>query len=117
MVSRQLIEKCYEEAMRSGSAVPVVDSKDSVRLMHADGNGNEVVDRSRIKFLQTPQTFSSSLILAAYNKPYDIKFTDEATVVEDFGVKPNLIEGEDFNIKITTPLDMIFAEGIMDSRS
>jgi len=117
LVSKRLIRKCFEEAMRMGSAIPVINSSDSVRLMHANGNGNEVIDRSRVKLIQTPQTFSSNLILSAFQRPYDSKFTDEATVVEAFGVTPNLIEGEDFNIKITTPLDMIIAEGLMDDHS
>jgi 2-C-methyl-D-erythritol 4-phosphate cytidylyltransferase len=116
LVSEQLIKNCYEETVRKGSAIPVIDSRDSVRLMNEKDSGNEAVDRSRIKFLQTPQTFSSHLIVPAYGRPYNKKFTDESMVVEDFGVTPNLIAGEEFNIKITTPLDMIIAEKLMDAR-
>jgi 2-C-methyl-D-erythritol 4-phosphate cytidylyltransferase len=117
LISQQLIRDCYEETMRKGCAIPVVNSKDSVRLMNVHDNGNEPLDRSRIKFLQTPQTFFSHLIVPAYNRPFNKKFTDEATVLEDFGVAPNLIAGEDFNIKITTPIDMIIAESLMEGRS
>ena len=81
-----------------GSAIPVVDCKDSVRLIK--GDDNEAIERTRIKLVQTPQTFHSKILLPAYKIDYKDKFTDEATVVEAFGLKVNLIEGEDGNVKL-----------------
>lgn len=68
------------------------------------------VDRSRVKLVQTPQTFLSSVLLPAFAQPYRESFTDEASVVEANGGKIHLIDGEGANIKITTPIDLVIAE-------
>lgn len=112
LLTTHLIHRCYEAALEFGSAIPVIDSKDSVRLVTEDGN--EPLDRSKIKLVQTPQTFHSKIILPAYKIDYKDKFTDEATVAEAFGLKVHLIEGEEGNIKITRPVDLTVAEGMIN---
>jgi 2-C-methyl-D-erythritol 4-phosphate cytidylyltransferase len=111
LVSVELIKRCYEAAMETGSAIPVVDSKDSVRIVTEDGN--EALERSNIKLVQTPQTFHSKILLPAYQIDYKDKFTDEATVVEAFGLKVQLVEGEENNFKITRPVDLMMAEHLL----
>lgn len=111
LLSRALVHRCYEKALRDGSAIPVIDSKDSVRLVTAEGN--EAIDRSRVKLVQTPQTFLSGILLAAFKTEYLESFTDEATVVEASGCKVHLVEGEVNNIKITTPVDLGIAEKLL----
>ena len=111
LVSTDLIKRCYEAAIDFGSAIPVVDCKDSVRLIK--GDDNEAIERTRIKMVQTPQTFHSKILLPAYKIDYKDKFTDEATVVEAFGLKVNLIEGEEGNVKITNPMDIIITEQVL----
>jgi 2-C-methyl-D-erythritol 4-phosphate cytidylyltransferase len=112
-ISKELIHRCYEGAMETGSAVPVVDSKDSVRLINEEGN--ESLERKNIKLVQTPQTFHSKILLPAFNIDYKDKFTDEAAVVEAFGLKINLVEGDEQNIKITNKIDLIIADNLMES--
>jgi 2-C-methyl-D-erythritol 4-phosphate cytidylyltransferase len=114
LISTDLIERCYEAAMELGSAIPVINSKDSLRVITEEGN--EPIDRSTIKLVQTPQTFHSKILLPAFTIDYKDKFTDEATVVEAFGLKVNLIPGEEHNIKITMPVDLVFAENIIAER-
>lgn len=111
LVSRELIHRCYTTAMEHGSAIPVVDSKDSVRLITPEGN--EAVDRNRVKLVQTPQTFRSSLLIPAYKTVYRESFTDEASVVEAAGHRIHLVEGEADNIKITVPGDLVVAERVL----
>ncbi len=111
LLTKQLIQTCYNEALEFGSAIPVIDSKDSVRLITEEDN--EAIERSRIKLVQTPQTFHSKILLPAFEIDYKDKFTDEATVVEAFGLKVHLVEGESSNIKITEPIDLIIAENLM----
>lgn len=111
LVSVELIKRCYETAIDTGSAIPVVDSKDSVRIITEDGN--EALERSNIKLVQTPQTFHSKILLPAYHIDYKDKFTDEATVVEAFGLKVQLVAGEENNIKITRPADLVIAEQLL----
>ena len=111
LLSQSLIHKCFDAAMAFGSAIPVIDSKDSVRMLSLEGN--EALERTNIKLVQTPQTFHSKILLPAFKIDYKDKFTDEASVVEAFGLKVHLIEGEENNIKITRPIDMIVAEELL----
>jgi 2-C-methyl-D-erythritol 4-phosphate cytidylyltransferase len=111
LLTKALVHRCYEHASRLGSAIPVIDSKDSVRLMTPEGNA--AVDRSRVKLVQTPQTFLSSVLLPAFAAEYKEVFTDEATVVEAAGHAVHLVEGEVNNIKITLPVDLVMAEGLL----
>ena len=111
LVTKEMIERCYKQATKLGSAIPVVTSKDSVRLLSEEGH--IALDRNNVMLVQTPQTFHSKILLNAFKIDYKDKFTDEATVVEAFGIKVNLIEGEENNIKITTPDDMFIAEQII----
>ncbi len=111
LLTKKLIKRCYEAALEFGSAIPVVECKDSIRLIK--GDDNEAFDRNRVKLVQTPQTFHSKILLPAFKIDYKDKFTDEATVVEAFGLKVNLVEGEADNIKITRPIDLIIAENLI----
>ena len=111
LLTKDLIKRCYSTAKKSGSAIPVITSKDSVRIVN--GEAHIAVDRNTVKLVQTPQTFHSKILLTAFKIDYKDKYTDEAMVVEAFGIKVNLIEGEENNIKITTPGDMFVAEQII----
>lgn len=111
LLSADLIHRCYAQALESGSAIPAIPSKDSVRLKK--GEINESVDRKSVMLIQTPQTFHSKILLPAFQIDDKDKFTDEATVVEAFGLKVFLVEGEEMNIKITTPLDLVLAEQVI----
>ncbi len=120
LLTEDLVRRCYAEAVRSGSAIPVVDCRDSVRLMIGEGDeilgGSQTMVRSKVKLVQTPQTFLSTVILPAYEREYQEQFTDEATVVEAGGRNVQLIQGEDNNIKITMPVDLAVAERVMAVR-
>lgn len=112
LLSVSLIHTCYESALEFGVAIPVIDSKDSIRYVTA--HSNEALERRNIKLVQTPQVFLSTIILPAYTIDYKDKFTDEASVVEAFGMKVHLVEGEENNIKITRPLDLLLAEKLLE---
>ena len=114
LLTKELVQRCYEAAIESGSAIPVIDCKDSVRIIK--GELNEAIDRTRVKLVQTPQTFHSKILLPAFKIDYKDKFTDEATVVEAFGLNVNLVEGEENNIKITKPADLIVAAQLLTEK-
>lgn len=114
LLTPELIRRCYDQALESGTAVPAIACKDSVRLLHDEGN--EAVERSRVRLVQTPQTFHSKILLPAFQIDYKDKFTDEATVVEAYGIKISLVEGEENNIKITHPADLAIAERVLEER-
>ena len=111
LVTGDLIRKCYEIALAEGNAIPALECGDSVRLL--TNSGNKIVDRNKVKLIQTPQTFHSKILLPAYKIDYKDKYTDEASVVEAFGLAINLIEGQRNNIKITTLLDLRLAEMLL----
>ncbi|MEO8765369.1 MAG: 2-C-methyl-D-erythritol 4-phosphate cytidylyltransferase [Ginsengibacter sp.] len=111
LLTPALIKRCYEGAVENGNAIPVVECTDSVRLI--TGSGNEILDRNTLRLVQTPQTFHSKILLPAFKIDYKEIFTDEASVVEAFGLTVHLIEGEINNIKITTTADLRLAESLL----
>lgn len=113
LVTTELIHRCYENALETGSAVPAVRVRESVRLLNEEENTNEVMDRSRVVLVQTPQTFHSRILLPAFEIDYKERFTDEATVVEAFGLKVSLVPGDETNIKITRPVDLLIARQLL----
>ncbi len=114
LLSSNLINRCYDSVLEFGTAIPVIDCKDSVRVINE--NGNETVERSTIKLVQTPQAFHSKILLPSFfGIDYKDKFTDEASVVEAFGLKVVLVDGEEENIKITKAADLLIAEAILNS--
>ena len=111
LLSKELIHRCYTRAVETGTAIPAIVSKDSIRLLTEEGN--EAYDRNRVMLIQTPQTFHSKILLSAFQIDYKDKFTDEATVVEAYGMKVSLVEREENNIKITRPVDLLIAEKLI----
>jgi 2-C-methyl-D-erythritol 4-phosphate cytidylyltransferase len=111
LLTSDLVKKCYEAAVEKGTAIPVVECTDSVRLI--TGSGNKMLNRSKLRLVQTPQAFHSKILLPAFKIEYKDTFTDEASVVEAFGISVNLIEGEVNNIKITTPGDLLLAGSLL----
>ncbi|MCH5717144.1 2-C-methyl-D-erythritol 4-phosphate cytidylyltransferase [Niabella hibiscisoli] len=110
-----LIHRCYETALEMGTAIPVVKSSDSLRMINEDGM-NEAVDREKIVMVQTPQVFHSKILIPAFNIDYKDWFTDEASVVEAFGMMVTLVEGEKQNLKITHPVDLAIAGQVLAER-
>lgn len=115
LVTKELILRCYEQAVKKGSAVPGVVATDSIRILTEEGS--IVADRSQVRIMQTPQTFLSEVLIPAFNTVYDDTFTDEATVVEAAGKEIFLIDGEYENIKMTRPTDLMVAEKILAARN
>jgi len=112
LLSPSLIHLCFEETLRFGSAIPCIDSKDSVRIINE--SGHKAIKRTEVKLMQTPQTFLSDFLLPAYQNAYQDSFTDDASVVESAHHPIHLVEGEEDNFKITTPLDLSIAEELLD---
>ena len=111
LVSVELIARCFAAAEEYGSAIPVVPISSSVR--EVTGGTSRPLDRSALRAVQTPQCFRIALLRKAFELPYDAAFTDEATLVERIGVSVQVVDGEDANTKITTPLDLRVAEMLL----
>ncbi len=115
LVTDSTIDFCYREAREKGSAIPVVEIFDSIRVMLEDDS--HVVDRKRYRAVQTPQCFDGVILKKAYNQDYRESFTDSASVVEATGAKVFLVQGNRDNIKLTTRTDMAVAAAILIDRS
>lgn len=111
-VSAGTIRRCYDEAARCGAVVPVVPVVETIRRLREDGT-SLTVPRDEYKLVQTPQTFRISLLKEAYRQTYTPFFTDDASVTEAMGVPVRLVEGNRENIKITTPADIRFVNGLL----
>lgn len=108
LISNDLITRAFREAEDKRTAVAAVPSRDSIRQVQ--DNSSKALDRKTIYIIQTPQVFWSDDLKDAYKQPYSDLFTDDASVIEKTGIKINLIEGENSNLKITYPEDLRIAE-------
>jgi 2-C-methyl-D-erythritol 4-phosphate cytidylyltransferase len=115
LLTPDLIQRCYQQAVEKGSAIPAVSSTDTIRII--EGTKHHVVDRANVMMIQTPQTFNAAILKKAFEQAYQPSFTDEANVLEASGKEVYLIEGEHENIKITRPLDLAIAEYILAKRA
>lgn len=111
-ITPDLISRCFDTAEKLGNAIPAIEIVESVREI--SDTSNKTIDRSKLRAIQTPQTFKTEIIKLAFEKANHNKFTDDASVLENIGEKINLIEGEKNNIKITTLQDLNFANYILN---
>ncbi len=111
LVSAQTICCAFERAAEKGNAIPAVSIHDSIREVNEEGN--KMLNREKLRIIQTPQCFRSTLIKDAFSQNYSPLFTDDASVAEEWGMKINLVEGNSENIKITTPQDLIIATALL----
>ena len=113
LITKKLIIRTALAVEDNDAVVPVVDVVDSYRRV--TDSGSEIVPRSTLRIVQTPQTFKASVLRSAYDQEFDTTFTDDASVVERMGVAITLVDGERTNLKLTTPEDMEWAEWLLQS--
>lgn len=116
LVTEKIIVEGWRAGKLAGAGIPAVRIADSLRKILYDGD-SRVVDRSRFRAIQTPQVFQSSLIISAYEKSEGKTFTDDASMVEETGVKIALFQGDTENFKVTTPIDLTLAEIVIANRN
>jgi 2-C-methyl-D-erythritol 4-phosphate cytidylyltransferase len=114
-VSKHVILESFTEAEKSGSAIAVVDLKDSIRKIDVDGVST-FQERQFFRLVQTPQTFQIHKIKKAFQVEELPQFTDDATVFENQGWVVSLISGNPENIKITTPEDLDYADFLLSRK-
>lgn len=113
-VSRTVVDACFAEAKRTGAAIPAVLIVQSLRKMEV--GGSVAVDRSSYRAVQTPQCFQTELLRKAFASAEHTDYSDDATVVEANGHPISLVDGNEENIKITSPLDLELAQLIIARR-
>lgn len=115
LISLEVIDRAVRAANSYGAAAPAVPVKDTVKMVEG-GLAVSTPDRSKLRAVQTPQVFGKELIRAALYKVQKEKtsVTDDCAAVERLGVKVKMVEGDERNIKITTPMDLIVAQMLME---
>lgn len=116
-VTDKIIADGIKAAKKFKAAAPGVMPKDTIKVKDINGLSKETLKREELIAVQTPQIFDYNLILECHNKVKEnnIKVTDDTMVVETFGHKVFLYDGEYTNIKITTPEDLILARYLADN--
>ena len=116
-ITPELVERVIEAARVNFAAAPAIPVKDTVKVA-VDNVVRETPDRSTLFAVQTPQVFDAQLLRAALQSAVDagVKLTDDCSAVERIGKEIYLTEGDEQNIKITTPLDLFLAEAILKRR-
>lgn len=116
--SPEMIGRCIELAAGTGAAVVTVQVKDTIKQIR-DGYIVSTPERKYLRAAQTPQVFDAEILKAAYAKAErdGIDYTDDCGAVEALGKRIYICEGENTNIKITTPDDLILAEAILEAQN
>ncbi|HEX2967289.1 MAG TPA: 2-C-methyl-D-erythritol 4-phosphate cytidylyltransferase [Syntrophorhabdaceae bacterium] len=115
LISPAFIEKGISLMDVFDAVVPALPVKETVKVVSKEGFVSKTLEREGLWQIQTPQTFRSELIIKAYKNGAAKKLYgyDDASFVEHLGKKVKVIEGSPYNIKITTPEDLIMAQGIV----
>lgn len=114
-ISERIIEEGIKYANIYGAAAPGVTPKDTIKVKSKDNVSVDTPDRNTLVAVQTPQCFKYDEIYQCHRKVKEENaiVTDDTSVVERYGHKVYLYEGDYTNIKITTPEDLILAERLI----
>jgi len=104
LVSSDTIQRCIETVSEKGTAIPTLQLKESLRKYTE--KSTQAVERKEYISVQTPQFFSKEIISKAYEIPFHTGITDDASLVEEAGFIIEDVEGNEENIKVTTPFDL-----------
>lgn len=113
LVDDKVISSVAHAAQQGKNCVPAVPVTSSLRKGGVEQS--EAVDRSLYWEVQTPQGFPRSVLEKAYEASFSSQITDDASLVELMGQKITLVKGANENIKITNPIDLLFAEQLLGS--
>ena len=117
LVSGELVDKVIRAAHSYGAAAPAIPVKDTIKIFEG-GFIAATPDRSTLRAVQTPQVMDRDLLLGALEKAEQegIALTDDCSAVEHIGMRVRLVEGEERNLKVTTPLDLKIAELLLEEK-
>lgn len=115
-ISTEMVQRVLEAAEETGAAVPAIRPKETIKEVSAKKTVTKTIDRTTLSLTQTPQGFWFDILFNAYKKAMEANFkgTDSSSLVEFIGYMVTVVEGEDSNIKITTPFDLKLGNLILD---
>lgn len=115
LVTWQVIDRAVRAANSYGAAAPAVAVKDTIKVVRG-GIVAATPDRSALRAVQTPQVFDIDLLTGALAraKQDGAAITDDCSAVERLGMSVKIVEGDERNIKVTTPMDLKIAEMLLE---
>ena len=115
LVGRETIEKTIFAAFDFNAAAPGIPVKDTIKTVSDEGIVTSTPARDSLRAIQTPQVFNKKMYLSAMQSvPNSELFTDDCGLIEAYGKLVKIVDGDNTNIKITTPEDLIIAEAIIN---
>ena len=111
LISWQVIDRVVRAANTYGAAAPAIPVKDTIKVVQG-GVVKETPDRASLQAVQTPQVFDFDILRGALKKAKQdgAQVTDDCSAVERIGLTVKIVEGEERNLKVTTPLDLKIAQ-------
>ena len=115
LVSWQVIDRVVRAANTYGAAAPAIPVKDTIKVVQGR-LVKETPDRSSLMAVQTPQVFDFDLLRGALRKAEEdgAQVTDDCSAVERTGMRIKIVEGDERNLKVTTPMDLKIAELLLE---
>ena len=115
LVTWQVIDRVIRAANTYGAAAPAIAVKDTIKVV--EGRVVKATpDRSTLFAVQTPQVFDLDLLRGALKKAQleKAQLTDDCSAVENMGMSVKIVEGDEQNLKVTTPMDLKIAEMLLE---
>ena len=118
LISWQIIDRVVRAANTYGAAAPAIPVKDTIKVV-SGGLVKETPDRATLQAVQTPQVFDFDLLRGALKKAETdgASVTDDCSAVERTGMKIKIVEGDERNLKVTTPMDLKIAELLLGAET
>ena len=115
LITEAVIDRTVRAAHTYGAAAPAIPVKDTIKVVEG-GIVTTTPDRATLKAIQTPQVFDIDLLKGALKKAFQngAAITDDCSAVELLGYKVKIVEGDERNIKVTTPMDLKIAELLLE---
>lgn len=115
LVTEQLIDRTVRAAGTYGAAAPMIPVKDTIKIV-SGGLVDSTPDRDTLRAVQTPQVFDYDMLRGALEKAAKdgAAVTDDCSAVERMGMKIKVVEGDERNLKVTTPMDLRIAEMLLE---
>jgi 2-C-methyl-D-erythritol 4-phosphate cytidylyltransferase / 2-C-methyl-D-erythritol 2,4-cyclodiphosphate synthase len=110
-----LVDRIIDGLDQASAAIPCLPVPDTIKRVE-DGQIRATIDRSALWRAQTPQGFHFDAILAAHRAAVGLDLTDDAAVAEAAGLIPLVVDGNEDNLKVTTPEDLAVAERLLAAR-
>ncbi len=115
LISQAVIDRTVRAANTYGAAAPGIPVKDTMKV----AQGGVIVatpDRSKLRAIQTPQVFDIDLLKGALHKAWqeNAELTDDCSAVERLGMSVKIVEGDEKNLKVTTPMDLKIAQMLLE---